>query len=106
MPSGLTIYKSHFFNPDGSCGVIGGPHEIFNNIKQNQSTNFVINQLQLFQNGYHVNPDLKMLGYTDQIGDVVFNSSYPNGEESTPEDFNVFNEVERAGSEILYRCVD
>ncbi|MEM7375647.1 MAG: hypothetical protein AAF587_44050, partial [Bacteroidota bacterium] len=107
MPSGLTIYESHFFNSDGSCGVIGGPHRIFNSIKQTQSTNFIFDQLQLFHHGYHVNPDLRMLGYTDQFGDVISDSSqFSSGKDATIQAINVFNEVERAGSEILYRCVD
>ena len=32
LPSGLTIYKSLFHNPDGGRGIIGGLHQIFNNI--------------------------------------------------------------------------
>ena len=106
LPPGLTIYKSHFFNSDGSCGVIGGPHEIFNSIGQTQSTNFIVNQLNLYQNGYHVNPDLRMLGYSNQLGDV---SLFPTKitdeeEESFNQKLNIFNEVEKAGSELLYRC--
>ena len=29
MLSGLTIYESAFKNPDGSQGVVGGPHKVF-----------------------------------------------------------------------------
>lgn len=96
MPSGLTIYRSQFFNSDGSCGFIGGPHKIFNSIKQNNSTSFIFNQLQLFHHGYHVNPDLRMLRFTDQIGDVFSSSKYSNDDDATIKDLEVFNEVERA----------
>ena len=70
LPSGLTIYRSKFVNTDGSFGVIGGPHEIFNRIQSSQahfSTYFLFNQLRLFQNGYQVNPDVRMLGYLSNI---------------------------------------
>ena len=33
LPSGLSIYKSWFKNPDGSRGVISGPHEVFTRIE-------------------------------------------------------------------------
>ena len=33
LPSGLTVYKSVFSNPDGSRGVIGGPHPVFTAIE-------------------------------------------------------------------------
>ena len=29
LPSGLANYQSQFLNPDGSRGVVGGPHNIF-----------------------------------------------------------------------------
>ena len=32
LPSGLTIYESMFVNPDGSRGIVGGPHPVFTDI--------------------------------------------------------------------------
>ncbi|XP_066924073.1 uncharacterized protein [Clytia hemisphaerica] len=104
LPSGLTIYRSQFVNTDGSFGIIGGPHEVFNRIgAAHLSTHFVSNQLRLFHNGYNVNPDIRLLGYLSQIGDV-FNSksNHFDDEQST---INTFNEAERAGSEQTFRCV-
>ena len=65
MPSGPTIYKSAFKNPDGSRGVIGGPHQIFSSIhKQGIHFTFFANQFRSYQAGYQVNPDVQLLGYS------------------------------------------
>ena len=102
LPSGLTIYRSHFVNTDGSFGIIGGPHEVFNRIDSaHLSTHFVSNQLSLYRNGYDVDPDIRLLGYLSRVGDV-FNSKYLD---DTDESINSFNEAERAGSEQTFRCV-
>ena len=37
LPSGLTIYMSYFRNVDGSRGVIGGPHQVFSEIRKQYS---------------------------------------------------------------------
>ena len=73
LPSGLTIYKSHFRNADGSFGIIGGPHKIFTEIEQQHHlchSSFISNQYQLFHLGFHVNPDLSLLGYKEQHLDI------------------------------------
>ncbi|XP_066917852.1 uncharacterized protein [Clytia hemisphaerica] len=95
MLSGLTIYESSFESNDGSFGLIGGPHQVFNFIHQNQSTNFVTNQLRLYSFGYHVNPDVRLLGYNNHFGDVQDDTTNP---------MHLFNSVEEAGSSITYRC--
>ena len=43
LPSGLTIYRSPFLNINGSRGVIGRPHAIFN--KNRSFKEHVINSL-------------------------------------------------------------
>ena len=99
LPSGLTIYESRFFNTDGSCGVNGGPHKVFSDIeKQYQSTNFIQSQYKLYQQGYHVNPDVRMLGYVISPTDVFTSTKDEN--EATIDTFNI---TEYTGSEILYR---
>ena len=68
MPSGLTIYESVFKNPDGSQGVVGGSHKVFSEIKRSfhvetqNASNFLSNQLQLFQIGYHADIDVPYWG--------------------------------------------
>ena len=96
MPSGLTIYKSAFKNPDGSRGVIGGPHQIFSSIhKQGIHFTFFSNQLRSYQAGYQVNPDVRLLGYSSNYVNV---DSYVKRE-------TIFNMAEDAGSDISYRCI-
>ena len=107
LPSGLTIYRSQFINTDGSCGVIGGPHEVFNMIGSSHlSTHFISNQLNLFRNGYQVNPDVRMLGYLSNTGDVINDCINTHDEDASHEKLHTFNEVERAGSEWSFRCVN
>ena len=65
LPSGLTIYRSIFKNPDGSRGVIGGPHHIFTTIEKQFNgmgkNSFLCNQLNIFNSGFQVNPDVPLL---------------------------------------------
>jgi len=96
LPSGLTIYESAFKNPDGSRGVIGGPHQIFSSMhKQGIHFTFFSNQLQSFQAGYQVNPDIRLLGYNSNHVNVA---SFVKRE-------TIFNMAEEAGSDISYRCI-
>ena len=89
LPSGLTIYESIFKNPDGSRGVIGGPHKLFSMIesqfKGSGKSTFISNQLTIFKSGYSVNPDVPLL--------------------CTKDVSNCFEEAESAGSTITYRCI-
>ena len=62
LPSGLAILESWFRNPDGSRGVIGGPHPVLTLIEANYPVKpFFANQYELFKNGYQVNPDVSLL---------------------------------------------
>ena len=121
LPSGLTIYRSKFTNADGSRGVIGGPHQVFTEVErffngsvQHQRT-FLSNQYEIFKLGYQANPDVSLLGVKeakDYLNDIML--EIPEEKESN--DFqkqvlsirnqNIFNQVENAASEILYRCIN
>ena len=97
LPSGLTIYKSIFKNIDGSRGVIGGPHKIFSAIESHGicKNAFLINQLNSFESGFQVNPDIKFLQYHSDDTD---NKSYLKRQK-------LFEMAEDAGSDISYRCI-
>ena len=118
LPSGLTIYKSHFQNYDGSGGVIGGPHEIFTEIERHHhinhspQSNFISNQLKLFQYGYQVNPDVTSLQFHNVTipGDIHLKENLNDADEKQSKvmvarKVKLFDVVETAGSEISYRCV-
>ena len=118
LPSGLTIYESLFCNPDGGRGIIGGPHQIFNNIgnyhQLKTNSNFFTNQYQLYRNGYQINPDVSILGFKNKVNtdiDDETNKKFEENDETI--DSNVFavrceklfRQVEEAGSVINYRCL-
>ena len=102
MPSGLTILKSQFRNPDGSRGVICGPHRLIKEVESSANLSvsvFFSQQYQLYRNGYKVNLDLSILHCRpdNALGDCFTSKSEP---------LDLFQSVEDAGSEILFRCND
>ena len=69
---------------DGSYGEVGGPHP---NIKEIEAkfhgrgqgfNHFLSTQMKVFLNGYHVNPDLGLLGHKFQINECDSVSSSEN----------------------------
>ena len=67
LQSGLTIYESGFCNPDGTRGVIGGPHPHFNKIEKEWAESnvnfreFCNQQLELYKMGYSISIELPLL---------------------------------------------
>ena len=115
LPSGLTIYESVFQNADGGRGVMGGPHKIFNNIRNyyaedNIHITYFSNQYNLYRNGYQVNPDISLLGFkeSNQMYDI-----YNNDPETCTNSSDIciiktqkqFSQIEESSSEIMYRCM-
>ena len=117
LPSGLTIYRSHFQNADGSRGVIGGPHEVFTNIEnhhnlcqQFSNVNFISNQFKIYQNGLQVNPDVPLLGFKNSYQDFNLDVSDKliNGNNDCvmiSRKLKIFEKIEEAGTEVNYRCI-
>ena len=68
LPTGLTIYKSPFVSPDGTRGVVGGPHHVFSLIEKYccsagvSMSSYLTQQLRLVELGYQVNADVHLLG--------------------------------------------
>ena len=121
LPSGLTIYKSMFQSNDGIQGIIGGPHRVITAIDKAHNGNktcqhaYLTNQLKLFQIGYHVNPDVYLLGMRHNTrsnsSTPIEEASYTSVKQLSPDHLSAieqkqFDEVENAASEILYRCID
>ena len=101
LPSGLTIFRSKFKNADGSQGVIGGPHQIFNQIsKYGHQCQFISNQMKLFKDGFQVNPDISLLGFKNGVTDVSLQSTYHVSKLEQS-----FKESESAGTDLSYRCI-
>ena len=128
LPSGLTIYKSPFLNVDGTRGVVGGPHSVFTEVSkmfnsQHKQLSHFSEQLQMFSQGYLINPDeyylhskfpkdlkqnITCLHCVNEEVDQWKSKGNIVKRQSLMTSWNekLFNEVENAGSEILYRCVN
>ena len=112
---GLVIYRSEFYNRDGSRGVVGGPHYCFTELEKQLGSShlslgtYLSQQLALYRSGHLVNPDAKLLSGSPLSSEDI---------EVNPKDFvaeshlskvlarkrKVFEDVENAGSEHTYRC--
>ena len=110
-PSGLTIYKSQFKNPDGSYGVVGGPHPVIKEIEAKfrgqDLHHFFSSQMKIFLNGYAVNSDLGLLGHKFTVDECVpVSSDEEIHVNSVQQKLKQFEEAEQVGSEIQYRCIN
>ena len=117
LPSGLTIYRSQFVSSDGSRGVVGGPHQVFTQIEKQCADSFMslgtyfVKQLALVRMGYLVNPDIRLIGGTQEnFGDIDIIGNTQYGESYTTrkalKKSRLFETVENAGTDINYRCVN
>ena len=100
MPSGLSIFESQFKNTDGSRGIVCGPHWLIAEVEANANLSaqvFFTQQYQLYRNGYKVNPDVSVLlcRPNNSLDECFASKSKP---------LELFQSVEDAGSEILFRC--
>ena len=82
MDCGLTIYRSYFQNASGGYGVVGGSHQVFTEIENQhhlRTANFISSQLKIYNTGYQVNPDVRLLGYqstyTDKFNHYIEDSA-------------------------------
>ena len=112
LPSGLTVFKSMFLNFDGSDGVIGGPHEVFTNIARcanlvntNSVSSYLCNQMQIYKNGFQIDPDVSIIGYKTFMKDIDVVEDSNTTDVFLSRKIKQFTEVEDAGSKINYRCI-
>ena len=107
----MTIYRSPFVSPDGSRGVVGGPHQVFAQIEKECAKSFMslgtyfIQQLALVRMGYQVNPDACLLsGTVEDFGDIDILDSTQCREShnirKALKKSKLFEVVENAGSDI------
>ena len=110
LPSGLTIYESPFLNPDGSRGVIGGPHPLITLIEGQHwagksFTTYFSEQYQVYRSGFQVNPDCYMLTSKPRNEFDICDEDGPSSY-TTRQKLRNFEAAENAGSTIDYRCPD
>ena len=66
LPNGLSIYESQFVSPDGSRGIVGGPHRIFSEIHKNLGTRvntsaYFAKMVYAYQNSFNLPLDTSLL---------------------------------------------
>ena len=108
LPSGLTVYKSVFSNPDGGRGVIGGPHPVFTAIERhfnddNATKNFLNQQIIIVYEGYQICPDTHLLNLKS-AKDLNKDRLNYSGSYNTLKCKKMFDIIE-VGTNVNYRCV-
>ena len=130
-PTGLAIYESMFPSIDGKKGIIAGPHPSFsvvNSMFNISSQNYYSLKTAVYNKQFRLSLDLPMLGtskFCDQKDTVSeFDTASPrlntelnmglkvpipsecHASQRCPKGCKTFVIVEKAGTEISYRCVD
>ncbi len=127
--NGLSIYKSSFRNPDGSRGVVCGPHKIVSEIHRSLGGNFAATQTyfsklaQEYKDGFRMDLDVSRLHPKQQ--DRVMDEASSDADDLTieytcvhcvhvakrlppskrpPKMLKRFEEIENVGTEMSYRC--
>ena len=124
--SGLAIFDSPFLSSDGTTGVLIGPHKRFSEIEQefhssNPSQNLTVKSSYYapsvieYRNAYfemtnntalgNIPDDTDSLCGVDQL-QALDSSSGALTVRKSPKCVKVFDEVDTAGTEVTYRCVD
>ena len=77
LPNGFTIFESSFKNPDGSRGIVAGPHryitEIFQSLNQSHMSlgAYLTDMAKAFRDGYRVSLDVSLLNGSElEVYDV------------------------------------
>ena len=112
LPSGLAIFNSPFRSSSGDCGVIGGPHHTFSEVHQSHPSNTIPSTSTFFSEEYKtyrasVNSEIPLLGYSYSLHpDVHITEDIYQLRPAShiSKAMRIFEEVEAAGSEIIYRC--
>ena len=132
LNSGLTLYRSLFMGSDGSTGIIAGPHPSFTAV--NRAAHFAFGQcyysaqVRAYLNHISKSYDVPLLGYQDSItnsdhfledtnshefcdfglgeGDPDWPDHRAHAAQRGPQNLKLFEEIEKAGTIISYRCCD
>ena len=117
LPNGLRLYESQF--DSYSQGVVGGPHMSFNDVHDAASHHvYFSDEVRLFVQGHLQGLDTGIRDVTSK--QVEFSGAMSEeysiaapGEEvcaypmrKMPKQFKTFENIENAGTEISYRCIE
>ena len=126
MPSGLSIFKSKFYGPNRSNGVVGGPSSVVTEIVRkiygtdvqfNQAKNvhsYFTEQLRIYEQGYQLDLDVTRFGSCVKEEDTEEDELIEEKRIEMIDDKEVeiyitkkekrFYEYEEAGCNLDYRC--
>ena len=120
--SGLGIFESVFIGEDGTRGVLNGPHKLFETCANGKGNAHVGYHTTAIRNSWMIENEIPLLGEKDSLvlDDVSGNHSQSCSgcscqsqclnnvlaAKSAPKNARIFEEIENAGSEVTYRCVD
>ena len=111
LESGLTLYRSRFMSPDGTYGVVSGPHPEFTKIERmvHFSQTFCYHQtVQRYIELQNVRNQVPLLGYPETLL-CEENFLFEEGVEAFaskrgPKCLKRFEDIEATGTNISYRC--
>ena len=110
--TGLCVLDSCFFSEDGTTGIVGGPHEFFTKIDQQNLqagkpvlSSYFTPTASYFRDSYKKNNEIGLLGEKcHTTGEVSFNGK-AFAYKKPPKSAKIFDEIENAGTEVTFRCI-
>ena len=135
LENGCTLYRSQFESSDGTRGVVGGPHESFNELYDNYNAHHVYfnDEVRDFIRGFKMamqtdthdisSNEVEFTGSSSRMDSSLFSGEREMVTEfigpappdpcqqiyhvkKTPKQLKTFEMIENAGTEISYRCVN
>ena len=112
LNSGLTIYESKFLGSDGSTGVLGGPHPSFSaNLHNPNPTHFGLglffsDATAVYREKWMATLGVSMLGNKQLESNAREEWDECFVANRAPRNMKLHQQIEDAGTEVSYRCVD
>ena len=112
MDSGLTLLESKILGSDGSTGVMGGPHPSFDvRISNPNPTHFglgvyLTDATAVYRAKWMAGTDVSLLGNKALESQMVDEGDECFIAKRAPRNMKIHEQVESAGTEVTYRCVD
>ena len=135
LENGCTLYRYQFNSSDGTRGVVGGPHESFNDLYENYNAHHVYfnDEVRDFIRGFKyalqtgtqdiASSEIDFTGPSSRLDPILFSGEREMVTEfvgpappdpcqqiyhakKTPKRLKTFEMIENAGTDITYRCIN
>ena len=112
LSSGLTLLESKFLGSDGSTGVLGGPHPSFSAHLPNPNPThfglglFLSDAAALYREKWMATWGVSMLGNKELESNACEEWDECFVANRAPRNMKLHQQIEDAGTEVSYRCVD